>query len=404
MIKNNKRFYTVAIAVFLLSSPVLLLGSALAAPSTAQISPSSFNAVRVFIQTSSSDLNYYVVSAYNSTGYLVASYQSSFPAASFELPDGKYLLTVTAMQQYNYYPYPVGAEVAKDSVSYSIAIGRQPVIEYGYSLTTVSGSNVTNITVSTKNLTDFPTSKITVHVSFPDGSAVSGAQIYASILGNGYWWYGDSGIVMSSNTENGVAALNVPSVPVLISSWAWIPVELPKKETIVQVTVGGELVNVTVYWQPTYVGFAGEALVIPPTDQVDIRLHSQPPSYWVMPYDVKTGVAEDSRTGSAETVASSAGGIPSYLESQVSGNSGLGGISFVSPTQIPPLQAGDQTTTTPITTTKSTSTSEASGSSESNPIMTAFYILALVTVILAALLTYSLTIVRKIRKDVPATQ
>ena len=395
MSKINKLLYPIFLALFLILCPIVALSAA------ALSSPSPYNIVQVFIQTSSRSLDYYVVSAYNSTGYLVALSQTSFPAASFELPDGNYLLTVTAMQQSYYSPYPLGASAVQMAAAPSIIVGKQPTIEYGYSTITVSGSNnQTRINILTKDLQSFPTSKLTIHISFPNGSAASDASVYASILGNGYWWSGDSKLVMWNNTVNGDATLVTPSVPVLISSWAWLPVNLPQKETTIQVKVAGELVNVTVYWQPTYVGFAGEALIIPPTINVNIMLHSQPPSYWVVPNGVQTGVARGSLTEEATTIASSPGGIPSYLVNQLSGNSGQNSFQFVSPTQIPSLQPSSVTTT--ITRTETSVTTNFA--LEPVPITTAFYIVSLVIVIFIALLVYSLIQVKKIKKDVPTAQ
>jgi hypothetical protein len=50
--------------------------------------------IQVSIQTSQ-DLPYsYTLTAYNTSGFQVAYYQSNFAAAALELPDGTYLFTV----------------------------------------------------------------------------------------------------------------------------------------------------------------------------------------------------------------------------------------------------------------------------------------------------------------------
>jgi hypothetical protein len=70
--------------------------------------------------------------------------------------------------------------------------------------------------------------------------------------------------------------------------------------------VAGEEVNVTVYWQPMYVGLAGSALVVPPDDNASITLHAQQPNYWATPF----GVIILPVAGGVATAASGLGSIP----------------------------------------------------------------------------------------------
>ena len=59
-------------------------------------SADSFNNVQVFATTSTNQAYSFQFAAYNLSGSLIASYQSSYPPAAFELPSGGYLLTVSA--------------------------------------------------------------------------------------------------------------------------------------------------------------------------------------------------------------------------------------------------------------------------------------------------------------------
>ena len=59
-------------------------------------SANSYNNVQVFASSAFSQPSDFQFAAYNLTGSLIASYQTSFPAAAFELPTGGYLFTVSA--------------------------------------------------------------------------------------------------------------------------------------------------------------------------------------------------------------------------------------------------------------------------------------------------------------------
>jgi hypothetical protein len=281
-----------------------------------------------------------------------------YPAAAFELPSGNYLFTVSAMDQSNYYPYPMpltgsatstaGAPTATDVVPSSY---QYPKVEYGFQLQQVSGPSTLNIkTLPIENIT---LTKISVKVLFSNGTAAADASVSASVIGSWYWWYGpDANLKMYTQTgADGVAQLTVPNVPVEVTAWDWIPVKLPTNQTTIPVNVGGETVNVTVYWQPTYVGLGGSALIIPPQNSATITLHVQQPTYWYMSKDAmaggSTGVSSGAVTptatsaptdsSSSGTLSNSASGVPAFISTQFSSSSSAPSLQ----TQIPSL------TTTP---------------------------------------------------------
>jgi hypothetical protein len=300
----------------------------------------SYSTIQVFVSTQSSLDTSYLVSVYNSTGGLVATSQSQYPAVSFELPSGNYLFTAVASQPYSYKnPIPLGIAQSSSQIAYPISSSPS---EYGYSMTQVSSSSTINI--STTPISDLRTSHVTLHVNFQNGTAASDASVGASIVGGWYWIY-ESNVVLSNQTDNnGVATLTVPAVPVEITAWKWVPVNLPENETTTRVNIGGEPVNVTVYWQPTYVGLAGEVLVIPPETGASITLHNQQTSYWVMPYGVETP-----QTGiGTSQIANGPGGVPANQYSALS-NGAPSGSPLLTQTisnQIPPLPSITTTTAT----------------------------------------------------------
>src|SRR5713226_6015007 len=107
----------------LLSMALLLAGTAfLAQPASTKV---SFNNVQVFANSSFSQSNGFQFAAYNLTGSLIASYQTPYPAAAFELPSGGYLFTVssTSFNLLAKYPCPMMAGgAAQGSSSASPAI------------------------------------------------------------------------------------------------------------------------------------------------------------------------------------------------------------------------------------------------------------------------------------------
>lgn len=335
---NSKRMAAASFAVFL---TVLALAAAVV---PARAAP-AFNNVQVFVETSS-DLPYsYAFSAYNESGYLVGSYQTPFAAASFQLPSGNYLITVSAIYQVYSPCYLCLSPGSYSSGGASIASPYryyQPSAEYGYQNLAVSGPD--SITIKTQNVSSISTVPVTVKVNFANGTAAAGASVSASIVGQWYYWWGsDNKIVMWGQTDaNGIASLVLPSAPAEITAWHWLPVNLPESQTTVQQIVAGEKINVTVYWQPTYVGFAASELLMPPDAEVTLTLHYQQPDYWVMPYAAQ--YAKSDLSGAPATLASQPGGVPNEVRSS-QGQQGPSNQFFV-PSQISNLPTPSVVTTT----------------------------------------------------------
>lgn len=335
--------------------------------SSAASSTAPMNNVQIFVETTTTNLSSYSLTVYNSSGYSVLSETSNYPAFAAELPSGTFLFTVSAMQQNNYY-YPVYASgvATASAVSNSSSSSakmmvpyKEPVVEYGYVEQQVSGQMTLNIT--TTPLDAVSTSNLVVRVYFANGTAASGVSVQASLVGESYYYGWNSNTVMWNQTgPDGSATLVLPNLPIEVSAWAWIPINLPKNETTVQTTVAGEPVNVTVYWSPTYVGLAGDALMIPPFKaSQSITLHAQTqPQYWVMPYGTQT------MSGAAypqETLANNAGGVPASVYSQYAASRSannqqqqMGGQPQISPLN------GETATTTQTTTRTITSTNVTS--------------------------------------------
>ncbi len=328
----------------LLSMALLLTGTAfLAQPASAV----SFNNVQVFATSAYSHSNGFQFAAYNLTGSLIASYQTPYPAAAFELPSGGYLFTVssTSFNLLAKYPCPVMAGgVAQGSGSASSAIksdgsAMMPIAcypqssEYGYAITNISGSQTVNIEM--KNVSALPTTDVTVKVSYVNGTAAADASVYASVVGEYYWWWQNSAIRMGAQTDSsGVAHLVLPSAPTVVTAWKWVPVPIPKGQNTIQTTVGGEKINVTVYWQPTYVGLSSSGLLLPPQNSVSLTLHYQQPDYWVMPMGVDSKQAYVGGVPSA-TVASQPNGTPSLAPTNPGAQSSQ---QYYLPSQIPAIQ------------------------------------------------------------------
>jgi hypothetical protein len=365
--KNNTKLNSIGykaltisiIAVFL---GLGMLGGRITSASTSQ----AYDNVQIFVTPHNSTLDTFSVSAYNSIGGLVATSQSSYPAFSFELPTGMYLFAVTASSSYAYPiygPIAYGAAQAKSSgLAYPVKYYNPT--EYGYVLVNITSSRTINI--STVQIQNMSTTKITVSAKYLNGTSAVGAYIDASIVGGGYFYSPDSNIMMSGQTgSDGVVTLQVPSVPLEITAWSWVPVNLPQNETTTKVTIGGEIVNVTVYWQPTYVGLAGSYLIIPPADSANITLKAQQPNYWYFPQ----GVASQSGSVSpglqssggqySGAVASSPGGVPANVAGNSPQFSSSSAPTQSVPTQISPLPG---TTETKVVTTTATLTAQSSNS------------------------------------------
>jgi hypothetical protein len=287
-VSRRKKSTRMTLAAVLFAS--VFLASGALAPAMGATPP--LNNVQVFVKTAS-DLQYtYYFSAYNLSGSLVASSESPYPGTGFELPDGGYLFTVSAIGQQNIYcelcaqPLATGAATPGNSSGSVTGIPikyLQPSSEYGFRVEQVAGPD--SFTIATQNVTGFPTTRVTVSVTYVNGTAAAGASVSASVVGQWYsWWGPDSRVDMYNQTNSsGLATLVIPSAPAVVSAWKWVPIELPMNQKSEMVNVGGEIVNVTAYWEPTYVGLAASGLVLPPDTAIKLTLHYQPLDYWAVP-------------------------------------------------------------------------------------------------------------------------
>ena len=152
----------------------------------------TLNAVQISVQTKNlTSVSSYDLVAYNSTGAPVASYTGQYARFTFELPSGTYLFAANANGPASSGPPSCcvcagsgvaspPAQTTKTSVSgtggSAIAYPcyySNPPVEYGYSLTLVSGP--TTLTIPMQPSTSIPTTNVSVSVSFKNGTAVSGA-------------------------------------------------------------------------------------------------------------------------------------------------------------------------------------------------------------------------------------
>ena len=336
------------------SFAALLVIVALSGPRASIAATPSYDNLQVFLSPQNATLNTFSATVYNSTGGVIASSDSSYPAFSFELPSGNYLVTATAGSPYYYYPVAYGASTNGKM----IPAGSEQ--EYGFSQVTLNSSK--SITLSTMPVSSIQSSQISLEVKFANGTAASGASVYASVLGEDNWYYAGSQVMMSNNTgSDGSVALTVPDAPLQVTAWTWVPVNLPQSQTTTEVTIAGQPVNVTVYWQPTYVGLAGSAFMTPPFQHESITLQAQPQNYWAYPQGVSyaqttlatPGVA--SSAPSSGTIANSPASVPANVEKQQQAGSSQGVPTQTIP-QVPP-------TTVISTVTQSASTVTASSAS-----------------------------------------
>lgn len=323
MSKNEQVRFSVAVLVCL---SFIAVGFTSLIPVNA--TSATLNNVQVFVQTTSTNLNSYSLIAYNSSGYLVASSTSTYAAFGLELPSGTYLITVTATQEGSYYPIAYSSGVGTASLpanSSNIIISppiKVPLTEYGYVLQTVSGPITLNI--KTAPITTVPTTKIHVGVSYVNGTSVSGAWVYSSVVGGYYDGVNTKTVMENQTVAGGSTTLIVPNLPILLNGYISLPVNAPKTTTTTTTTIGGQPLNVTIYWQPNYVELSGTALVIPPQTTAQITLSLQQSSYIIEPY-TSAGV----QSGVVSTTTSAA---LTEVPSGTVGNS-------TTPTQIPPFEA-----------------------------------------------------------------
>jgi hypothetical protein len=278
--------------------PQLLAASASNAGAAPNLSP-----VQLSVQTKNlTTVSSYDLVAYNSTGAAVASYTGQYPRVTLELPLGTYLFAATAngpSPTYSPVCYAKGAagsgaasppalpnnpgSGASSAIAYPCCC-TNPMLEYGYSLTQVSGSTTVNI--STQAPTAIPTSTVSVSVTYKNGSAVSDAYVSANVVGANWYWGDSSRVTMYAQTAaNGVAHLVVPSVPLAVTASKSVQVDLPKGQTTTQVNIGGQLVNVTLYYGPSYVYESATALLIPPQTSLNMVVTAQT-GYPMIPYGV----------------------------------------------------------------------------------------------------------------------
>jgi hypothetical protein len=253
----------------------------------ANAAPADLNVVRISISTESSLPDYFDVSAYNSTGALVTTSQSQYPAGSLLLPSGTYTFTATATQQANYYLASAASSGAMAgaggaSVPALCCLHGSPLTEYGFLVQKVDGP--LTVTIPTKNINDTSTTLLTIHASLPNGTAAKGASVSASVLGNWYWGYTPKMLSMYNTTDStGRATLEAPNVPVAVNVWAFLPINLTD-QTTTQKTMAGEMINVTGYRQPAFVSFGGWSIIAPPQTSANVSLHYQEQDYYMTPH------------------------------------------------------------------------------------------------------------------------
>jgi len=215
-----------------------------------------------------------------------------------------------------------------------------PPVEYGYSLTQVSGS--TALTIATQPPSSIPTADVSVSVTFKNGTAVSNADVSASVVGSDWYWGDNSNLTMYAQTAaDGVAQLVVPAVPLTVTASDSVQVDLPKGQTTMQVNVGGQLVNVTVYYSPDYVYESATALLVPPHTTLNMVVMAQPESP-LIPYAVGSAAsgattvngATAAPPGSSQAQKTSQGGAVAALTSSSSTTS-------AQMTTIPPIPGSD---------------------------------------------------------------
>jgi hypothetical protein len=277
--------------------------------------------VQIFVSTAEPAMNYYYLTAYNSTGGEVAQSQSQYPGFGLELPAGTYLFTVTAVQQVSQPPCqlcmgPLSSVSPSGASSTMIPVRTGFASEYGYVMEQVNGP--TTINIQTQNVYNITRVKVAINVNFMNGTPAQGAYVYAYVVGEGYYYFyfGDPYVMYTTTNSSGVAVLSVPSLPVEVYAWLWVPVNIPKNVTTIQTTVGGEPVNVTVYWQPTSVGLAGTALIFPPTREATITLKVQRQEFWAQPLAAQSGVSGQSVLVGGESNSSQ--GAPAAIYNQIS--------------------------------------------------------------------------------------
>ena len=283
-------------------------------------SPATYDNVQISLQTSQSGSNVITLTVYNASDSVISSSQGQYPEFSFELPSGSYLFVATAVNRSSDYWWSASTT------------------EYGFLQQQISGD--THLTIQTQTIESVSMTKVSIQARFANGSAASAVSVYASIAGLWYWWqttpatYRENTLVMWNQTgSDGYATLTIPKVPVEITAWTWLSIDLPTNQTTVQKNIGGENINVTVYWQPTYVGLSGSAIVTPTQNSAAITLHAfQQPGYWTYALGVQyaTGATVQGGYPGITTYANMPTGLPSsmgayYQQSRIGGGTPTAG-------------------------------------------------------------------------------
>lgn len=357
------------------------------------VSATTLNNVEVGIQTSSIQADYFVVNAFNVSGYLESSVQTHYSSASFELPIGQFIFTVTANNESNsVYPVPLlsaSSDVASSSSLPSLPIYIAPAVEYGFSVKQITSP--TSFTITTQNVTQFPTNPLAVTVQYPNGTAAAGASVSASVIGSSYYWGYEPNVVTWATTgTNGVANLIVPTAPLQINAWIWIPSNETGISTPPNVGAPGQAVNGVIIAYPIYTGLAGSAIVLPTQTSATITLLAQQPNYWATPY---IGAATPSGTtatpnSSGASSAPGPGSVPSSVYTQQQGSPNLQSY----PT---PLTTSVPQPTTPRTTSTGGSTPIPNNPGNNVGVDMSLLILVLVAVVAVVVVSLALTMKRK---------
>ncbi len=295
-----------------------------------------FNNVQVLIQTSRNLPYSYAITAYNTSGFQVAYYQSNFAAAALELPAGTYLFTASASYSSSNYPCSSICVAGSLTSTNATAVKSLPPIllssnEYGYAIEQITGPS--SITINTQNATAFPTANVTVHVAYANGTAAQGAWVYASVVGN-YYYYRPNIVSNAQTGADGTAVLTMPQAPIQVTSYLSVPIKLPQAQSTVTVIIAGQRVNVTLYWQPNYINLQGQTLILPPQASGSITLQYQPQQYFYpFPYGASTPPGAVSSTTTVTTTAGVPGGAKvATASTTTSQNAAQGRIAPFNPT------------------------------------------------------------------------
>jgi hypothetical protein len=259
---------------------ILLLGLMIPAVAFVATAGASvpLNNVEITIQTTKDLPFQYTLTAYNTSGYQVANFYGNFPQAGFGLPSGTYLITASANYQQNYvcnqqgYVCPLEKQVVNGSVISTPIRYIPPYSEYGYAIEKVSGP--TQLTIATQNSTATTLVHLPIHVQFFNGTAAAGAYVSGYVVGSNFA-YSQDWVTSGQTGNDGDFTLILPDAPVQVSASMSIPINLPNSVSTITVEIGGQKVNVTVYWQPNYVNLFGQTLILPPQKSATITLQVQ---------------------------------------------------------------------------------------------------------------------------------